>query len=1177
MHQSLPTPRPEESNAFPAAKSRQTQEQRRASDPARSVWVSANAGTGKTKVLTDRVLRLLLSGTPIERILCITYTRAAAAEMGERIHRELSRWSMADAGALAATLETLTGAPPGEGEIHRARALFVRVADAPEGLRILTIHGFCQSLLRRFPLEAGTAPHFSVIDERTADELLREARLRLFGGNHSGEAPRLADALHALAGRVNEQGFTELLESIVRERRRFGALFAQADGAALGARIFRYLDLAEDTDEAALIALHCTHSAEEAATLRAVCAQQQQGTQAEQQSAAVLARWLAATPEEKPALAKEYLALFLTAEGDLRKKLLNKSTANALPGAEAAMAREQQRVMRWSEARNALATARISTHMLTVAEALLALYQHLKTAHAFMDYDDLILSAQRLLNTPGISPWVLYKLDGGLDHLLIDEAQDTSPEQWELTQALVAEFYHGASRRENAKRTLFVVGDEKQSIYSFQGAQPRAFGQMHSRFEQLAALSGEAFETVRLALSFRSTVPVLQAVDAVFRSAGARAGLSFSGESVLHEACRDGEGGLVELWPLLVQDQAAQEASLPPPWHTPRTMSARPTAQQQLAARIGDTIRNWLDTGEMLASQGRAITPGDVMILVRSRGRRAGGMVETLMRALKRRNIPVSGLDRMVLSETLAVMDLMALGQFVLLPQDDLTLASVLKSPLVGVSEEELFTLAHGRGAASLWERLGAQQHASTALRRAYDYLHGLLAKVDYLPPYEFFAHVLETLGGRQALAARLGAECHDPIDEFLGQCLHYEQVHPPSLQGFLHWMAASSTEIKRDMEHGGGEVRILTVHGAKGLQAPIVFLPDTTRLPSIQKERLLWHEAEDPAERLVLLRPAQKKECAATRELREMREAELMEEYRRLLYVAMTRAEDRLYICGAATQRDVDAASWYGLVHAALAPEAAPVTLRFADDEQAQGWRIESPQTRPVTPRATIASAAPVAPPPAMLTALLTPPAQEPVPPRPLSPSRLTEEHAPPASPLGADATAAQRGMHVHRLLQTLPALPEDNAIRRTAAQRYLSRFAADMEPAAQEALADELLHLLHHPDFAPIFGPGSMAEVPVSGVITGRSGAPIPISGQIDRLRVNPQHVWVVDYKSGRQPPGNIDEIPIAYARQMAAYSHLLRQIYPERAIHAALLFTATPLLLPLPEEVLNRIDLP
>lgn len=1122
--------------------------QRTAADPGASAWVQASAGTGKTKVLTDRVLSLLLAGTPPQRILCLTFTKAAAAEMANRLAQKLSGWSIADDARLEADLYDLLGREAGPEERLRARRLFASVLDCPGGMKIQTIHAFCQSLLRRFPLEAGVAPHFTLMDERRAAEMMAEAReAMLLRARHGGD-DALAEALALASLWAGEEGLTGLLADLAAERGRLRRQFQRGGGlAGAVAEVRAHLGLEPGETSAGIIANACEDSAFDGAACRAAVEVLFAGKPTDVKCAEKVAPWLAAAPARRVELFDSYCSAFLTNDGTVRKRLATKDCAEAVPALEAEAERLLAVRARWNAARVAEATAAL----LSLGAAMLDSYDAAKTARAFLDYDDLILAARDLLaGKHGEAAWVLFKLDGGLDHILIDEAQDTNPDQWAVVRALTDEFFAGRGAAEDRLRTVFAVGDSKQSIYSFQRADPRAFEEMRARLAEQVPAAEARWEEVALQVSFRSVRAVLDAVDGVFNKDGARDGVVPPGQALTHVPWREEDGGLVELWPPV----APEPADAPDEWKPPVERIRGDNPRARLARLIARRIKAMVG-GEVLESKGRPIRPGDVLVLVRRRN----AFVEELVRELKARDVPVAGADRLVLTEQLAVMDLVALGNALLLPEDDLTLATVLKSPLFGLSEDELFRLAHGREG-TLWQAL---KDRAGEFPEAHALFADLLALADRVPPHELFAEVLARRGGRRRLVARLGWEAEDALDEFMALTLAYEREHAPSLQGFLRWLESGAVEIRRDMEQGSDAVRIMTVHGAKGLQAPVVFLPDTLQVPR-DLPRLLW--LGERGEETLVWAPRKGVMDPVTQEAAEAAREDAMREYRRLLYVAMTRAEDRLYVCGWETRQAAPEGCWYYLVKTGLEPLAeALLAPELAEDfgPEAEVLRLTCPQRR--APEAAKPEAAGGAVPAAPDWVHRQPP-PEPSPPRPLAPSRTEGEEPPVRSPLGPDdGWRFRRGRLIHRLLQSLPEVPR--ARRSEVAARFLSRPGLGLPHAAQAEIAAEVAAVLDHPEFAPLFGPGSQAEVPVVGLVGERV-----VSGQVDRLAVTEDAVLVVDYKSNRPPPRAVDEVPAVYLRQMAAYRAALACVYPGRAIRCLLLWTDGPTLMPLPSARLD-----
>ncbi len=1124
--------------------------QQQAADVAASVWVAASAGTGKTKVLTDRVLALMLAGSEPTRILCLTFTKAAAAEMANRLNERLSGWTTLGDGALAEELRALTGAMPDEAALTRARRLFARVLDAPGGMRIETIHAFCQSLLRRFPIEAGVAPHFEVMDERSAAEALAEARETVLAAARA-DTEGLGAALAEVTRHVTEQGFDALMSALALERARLVRALEEG-GDAFAAALASALGVPTSASEHGIIAAACAAPGIDEAALRAAAALMLQSGKRDQEAGRRIDDWLA-SPTLRAEIFDDYLLAFFTQEGGRRAELMTKKLAAKAPALAEALAIEAERLTAVKAARGAAALAAATAALAKLGGAVLAAYERHKEARALLDYDDLVLKSRDLLLRPGVAPWVLFKLDGGLDHILIDEAQDTNPDQWQVVQTLADEFFAGEGARIE-RRTVFAVGDAKQSIYSFQRADPAAFLRMREHFAARVAAAEQPWRVVDLDISFRSTDAVLTAVDAVFAHAEAQAGVALDGERIHHTPFRAGHAGLVELWPPVEPDAAAEAQ----PWELPLEQRRLRAPETRLAQAIAGTVRRWLERGERLPARDRLVRPGDVMVLVRRRG----PFVTELVRAMTQQGVAVAGVDRLLLTDQLAVQDMIALGQFLLLPEDDLTLATVLKGPLCGLDEEQLFALAHPRQG-TLWSELQRRAGEHLIFATAARQLSDLLARADFAPPYELFAEVLGARGGRRALAARLGDEALDALDEFLSLSLAYERMHGPSLQGFLHWFATGEAEVKRDLEQRGrNEVRVFTVHGAKGLQAPIVFLPDTLQVPQ-QKLSLLWTGAGLPLWRA-------HRDCVAPLYERMLADAKARREaeYRRLLYVAMTRAEDRLYICGWRNRQKPADHCWYHLVERGLA--AAPGAEAVEIDLGAEAWRGKG--RRLVTEqRATPDRRERVTLPGERAEPLpdwaFVPPKPEPNPPRPLVPSRPVTQDPAARSPLGAEAgEGLLRGRLVHRLLQSLPQLAPE--ARGAAARRFLALPAHGLAPERQAELAAETLAVLDHAEFAPLFAPGSEAEVPVVALIAGKA-----LAGQIDRLVVTADAVMIVDYKTLRPPPKDDSAVPEAYLEQLAAYRAAIAAIYPGRAVRCALLWTEGPRLMPVSAALLDR----
>jgi ATP-dependent helicase/nuclease subunit A len=1125
--------------------------QRKASDPRTSVWVGASAGSGKTKVLTDRVLRLLLPGergqpgTPPHKILCLTFTKVAARDMAIKINQSLSRWAIQPDVALEAELKDLLGRPPTEGERKAARRLFADVVDAPGSLNIQTIHAFCHSVLSRFPLEAGLPVTVRLVQEREAKTLLLEARDYILEQTTREKTSILAQAINDIAAAVNDEQFLNLMEDISARRSQLRRLLSTQPFGADGLynALCSAIGIMPEATEGMIRDAACTDDAFDRAGLKQAADALAQSTDGDKKLASGLYRWLEQTPTQRAYNFKDYLTLYFTKEMDPRSKIISKSIAQARPDIGLVLEIETKRIVQVLDSMRAAACALLTRSLLRLGHAIEARYTYIKQEQGLIDFDDLIEKTSALLRQDNMASWVMYKLDQGIDHILVDEAQDTNPDQWQVIDALCAEFTTGMNAQD-APRTVFVVGDEKQSIYSFQGASPGEFRSMSKLLERRFEQTGHSWERVPLNISFRSTPSVLRAVDATFSLPALRQGVSE--EIVTHTSHRRDQAGHVELWPLIKHD-VAEEIE---PWEPPVDIIESQSPASQLAEKIASTVAGWIGH-EMLPSRGRTVQPEDILILVRTRN----AFFSQLAMALKKKNVPVSGIDRMILQEQIGVQDLLALAEFSLLPGDDLSLACLLKSPLLGWSEDQLYDLAAQRKH-SLWAALCEGKNTIEKT-----YLEKLIAQAGTVSPYVFFSHILQEpcpaspVSGLRAMTARLGNETIDPLDELLNSTLEFEQNNIPSLQEFLYWQSREQSEIKREMDEPRNEVRIMTVHGSKGLQAPIVILPDTIQPGSAnpKESRLLWPDQSGlPAP---FWTPRADMACAAYTHAQAQIRATQEEEYKRLLYVAMTRAADRLYVAGYQGKRTPPPLSWHLMIEQGLRSlsdiEELPDGGLRIQNAQASG---KGPDKPGIVHTATKSDSA-------LPEWLRHNAPAEPAPARPLMPSRAADFDIPATSPLiSAGQDRFRRGTLTHQLLQFLPGITQ--AARLESANAFLASFAQDLSESVRSSIAQETLSILSHPDFAPLFGPGSLAEVPVSGLLSdGRI-----ISGQIDRLLITDTDILIIDYKTNRPPPQSMADVPSAYRRQLEAYADALRQIYPGRRIKGALLWTDGPLLMPL-----------
>lgn len=1080
--------------------------QHEAAQPLQSTWLSANAGSGKTRVLTDRVARLLLEDVEPQHILCLTYTKAAASEMQNRLFQRLGSWAMLDDDALRAELASLgvQDLPDGQGLRH-ARTLFARAIETPGGLKIQTIHSFCASLLRRFPLEAGVSPQFTEIEERASDLLRAELVDQMAEGPDS-------DVLSALAAQYKGDDFLSLTKSIVSTGSRFTdltlgdalVLFDQPRDLTRDSLLQRTFAPGDWEMIQELIPILGAHGKTDKAVADVLSAM----VQLDQDSVSVAE------------------AAFLIKAGTRKKKFPTKGAqeqaAHLLPQLDALI----DRVEAARQSRLALEAALHTVALHQFARRFTQLYATAKQRRGWLDFDDLIQKAQQLLTDDRVAAWVLYRLDGGIDHILVDEAQDTSPTQWDVIRRLAEEFSSGEGARPDVTRTIFVVGDKKQSIYSFQGADPREFDRMQAEFGSKLGESGQTLWARSLDFSFRSSPAILRLVDRVFASepsAGFGAGQ--------HIAFNVDLPGRVDLWPVVAKPDKTPERE----WYDPVDRRSPEHQFRTLAMAIAGQIKEMLDSKTLIPGPDgpRPVQPKDFLILVQRRG----GIFPDIIRACKELELPIAGADRLKVGAETAVRDLGALLAFLATPDDSLSLATALRSPLFGWSEQDLFTLAHHRSEDELWQALRTK---GDAYPTTVSILNDLRNNVDFLRPYDLIERMLTRHRGRQHMLARLGNEAEDGIDALLTQALAYERSEIPSLTGFLTWMETDDLEVKRQIDSASNQIRVMTVHGSKGLEAPIVVLPECGKRDFQVRTHVVDIDGV-PTWKM----PSERVPHKMAARLVEMKTAQ-REESLRLLYVALTRAEKWLIV---AASGDLDKAGddWHQRVHTAMTDEGAtdldtPVGegLRLQHGD----WRLDGPTiaTTDITP--------PQALPNLFRTIAPTPRAETEV----LSPSDLGGAKALAGDGLDEE-TAKAFGTLVHALLEGP-----------TVGTRALAH--SELSTELKEEAGRQAERVLSNPTTSWIFAKGTLAEVPFTAAL-GRSR----IHGTIDRLQVTDNIVHIVDFKTNRVVPSAANEVPDGVLRQMGAYAHAMAQIYPGRDIRLSILWTQTGTLIPLTHDIVTE----
>lgn len=1102
-----------------------------AATPRRSTWLSANAGSGKTRVLTDRVALLLLQGVLPQRILCLTYTKAAASEMQNRLFKRLGEWAMMPDKKLEASLMALgvERRDINSSALRDARRLFAKAIETPGGLKIQTIHSFCASLLRRFPLEARVSPTFSEMDDRATKRLRADVLARM-----AQDKPQI---VQDLAFHFTGEDPDGLLAEIMKHAEAFKNTPSEAElRAALNlpqdARPETILNSVFEGNEAQVITDAIPYL-RDGGTTDTKLAERLGGLDLTDPDLSTLATleqlFLAGSSAKVPFVLKKY-----PPTGDVSK---------AMGPLKYQFDAFRRRVADARQLRLSLMSFHRTQALNAFAPPFLEAIAKAKQQRGWLDFDDLILKARDLLTDPDVAAWVLFRLDGGIDHILVDEAQDTSPLQWDVIQLLAKEFTSGKGARD-VSRTVFVVGDKKQSIYSFQGADPAEFDRMRAYFEQEFKAVNVPFAECELLYSFRSAAPILKLVDAVFTD-DLRQGM---GKPLKHKDFKSGLPGRVDLWDWIDKPEKNDKENWYDPVDTIGTDHESVRLAKQIAAHILDQIQHGQITeikreNGVDAEQTRAIRPRDFLILVQSRSAQ-GGLFHEIIRACKDLKLPMAGADRLRVGGELGVRDLIALLSFLETPQDDLALAEVMRSPLGNLSEQDLFTMAYDRPG-QLWERLDTARDAFPDLHRM---LADLRDRADFMRPYDLLERALTRHCGRERLLDRLGPEAEEGITALLDQALSYEQTEAPTLTGFLTWLATDDVTIKRQMDSEGDFIRVMTVHGAKGLEAPIVILPQTgTQKNEVRNniifndDSILWKARSDDATRLQTNIVDQKKELQ-------------FQERMRLLYVALTRAESWLIICGCG-DRPKKGVTWYEIVESGLKRTGGKAVDGVALRLDYLNWPART-ATRALPTAAQLEEVDPV------YHQILTAP---PAPPQPLSPSKLggAKVLAGPLDGLTEDDAMA-RGTMIHNLLENLVNIPTEQ--RHSIAARLLDGYA---NPLGEDLLA-HASRVLDAPELAFLFNETTLAEVEISAALPELKNR--VIRGAIDRLVITDDTVIAVDFKSNKLVPSRPEDTPDGLLRQMGAYGAALAQIYPEHRIETAIIWTETAQFMSLPHDIVR-----
>lgn len=1112
--------------------------QDRATDPEALIWVNANAGTGKTTVLTTRVLKLLLTGTRPSKILCLTYTKAAASEMQNRIIDRLRHWVTLEHSALSNDIQTLTGTKPSNIMMQHARGLFIEVLESAEGLNVQTIHSFAQSLLRRFPIEAGISPYFRIMDEQESTIYAEQAMQLMLQNLQAGNLPQLEQAAAKLINETSEDSLKKILQSALQDVMKWKQLIEHPGGIEkFKTDLFALFDIASDLTVETLQEQFIATDGIENEQIKTVISYFEQ-EKYNQQYISKLNQALQLKYEGKlynDADIETYIRAFITKTNNTPNKNIAKFDENEQIAAF--LQQEQHKALKYLREKATLNSIHKTLNYYALIDAMFAYYRHLTTKHNVLDYQQLLIKAEQLLTSASKqSGWVMFKMDGGIEHILVDEAQDTSPEQWRIIKALTEEFFTGDSQIQKT-RTLFIVGDEKQSIFSFQGADVAEFQKMRSWFSERASQSARALETIALEKSYRSAGCVIEAINAVTRMQQFQ-GTHFAKENIF--------AGKVVMLPVMLKTSDktdnSNEAS-----DSDNDDDNNEELQVVLGKRLAKKIQSWMEQGKYIESAKRNIQPEDVMVLVRRRS----ALVQTLTNELKRYGIAVQGTDRLTLTDHIAVQDMIAFGRWLTLPEDDYALACILRSPLGMISDDALFSIAHKRDG-SLWDALQkAPQNEQT--NDIISLLKRYLNKVDNIDAYQLFYQLLYMDKKSLAMSARLGNESVAILEEFLNQAQIYQSKNPASMQGFIQYIEENSIEIKCNNSLPNA-VRIMTVHGAKGLEAPIVILADTadSRKP---REDVSWLPTS--IGNLPYCMPEKISHNEITKQFAEAIHAKHMQEYQRLLYVAITRAKDELIITGYRASTKPDEHSWYALLEKALV-DIAEFQDHFEDDVSVHiipsSKESHSQQIHQSLPEWLLHSLSPPENKPKQLKASeLNQFKQE-------AKRQTDEQHI----------TAKDFGVLLHRCIETMFSI-NDSDVTQADIEKTVNALPTSTHLEIKQKLTSQLTNLITYSDTAFLFKKSTrLVETPMSGSKL-INGIVQQISAVIDLCVIQGEIAWLVDFKTSEHVPSSTQDIPKNYLSQLAIYKQFLANIFPEKTILTALVWTAAPYFQEIPEALL------
>ncbi len=1125
--------------------------QQEASDPKRSVFVAASAGSGKTKILTDRVLRLLLTGSTPNQILCLTFTKVAAFEMKHRIYKELGNWSIINENDLSNRIFNLTAQKPSKSLLKKARNLFVSILDDFEGIKINTIHAFCQGLMARFPLESEIKPNFSIIDSQIENKLLLQAKDMLLKEALTNES--LKQKIQSISSNLNEEGFLDIILELINKRSDLESTIEELSGLNNLNNILLLIFNSKDKDKEIIYNLinnpdqDSNFNVKSLKEIANIAKDSDKISDKNYYNSTI--NYLKNPNEDNFA---EYINGFFTQKKEARKNIITKFVSIKYENASQIIKLESDRLASIIEEINSFYIANLTIDLLEIANKMLQFYSNLKNSNNYLDYSDLISKSVKLLNNKENSQWIKYKLDGAIEHILVDESQDTNNNQWQIIKAVSDDFFNENKTEEGQKRTIFIVGDNKQSIYSFQGADPGIFSNVFSYYQNKLKLANQEISNISLNNSFRSRRNILKLVDNIFQNEKYKKAISPI-NMVKHNPIKIQENGKVELWPIINVKKKKEEYKNDFSWKINVRPSNTLNSKELLAKLIAKKIKSWIVTKKIIKSENRVIQPRDIMILIKNRTNNLGNLI---IENLQKEGIAVNGGDKIELFNNILIKDLLTIARFLLLPEDDLNLATLLKSPLLEISEEDLFELCQVKNQKEIYLFQALKLSKKPNIIKALEFLSDMenFYQRNTYEIYLLFLHILENKNKKAKIIAHFGEESKEIIHQFLNLCINFEESDSIGLESFISDIDNSSLRINIDsINNEFNQVKITTIHSAKGLESKIIILADSfhshIQKYGSNKNKILWLNKDN------LKIPIYKasKDSQLTNDIKKHNLKIKEEEYLRLLYVAITRAEEEIYITGFGENATDDC--WYnliknyGLIEAKTKESDFRNLLNIKEDDFTQNNEIlyfedeNQNTTNEITLKDNQENNQNY-----KIPDFLTKKAETELFQNIIYPSTIDKTSYNNIT----QANNVNFGNIIHKILELfIKKLKNNNILLKI--EKHLNQHYKELESAEKKEILRQIKILSIDKKFEFLRINKLETEIPIFSNIDNQI-----ISGKIDLLVIKQDEIIIIDYKSNKINKEEINEIAKKYQNQLELYRVIIQEIYPDKKIKSAIIWT-------------------